>query len=68
MSIRCKLGFHKWNNKIVPSGDVYLDLLFANIIRYCERCERIEKGTIIFGSFLPPYWEKVGSVKKELVG
>jgi len=67
MSLLCKLGLHRWKYKTTPSGFLELDLLFADMTRYCERCERIEKGTVIFMSPFPPAWKKIEFKKKKEV-
>jgi len=51
MNILCKLGFHRWNYK----AKVSVRGISQEVTRYCERCERIEKGINIIGLVFQPH-------------
>ncbi len=48
MSILCKLGFHEWIYKSFLCKETWTE----HVTRYCERCERLEKGSKLIASIM----------------
>ena len=55
MNILCRLRLHRWAYRARWS----VFPITKNVTRYCERCERIERGIILIGSIFPPTFEEV---------